>query len=59
MEKNVLMSADQIRFRNRIYVQRRMGIDRQCHNEAYESDPLHRQSGTMSRGYPVWVRAQL
>jgi hypothetical protein len=47
IEKNILMSEDQNGFRNRIYAQRRTCIDRQCHHETYESDPLHCQPAMM------------
>src|ERR1700678_1150086 len=47
IEKNVLMSEDQNRFRNRIYPRRRSCIDARCHHETYESDQLHCQPGMM------------
>jgi hypothetical protein len=57
IEKNVLMSEDQNRFRNPIYAQRPTGIDPRCHRKAHESDPLHCQlamMGNQSRK-PAWL----
>ena len=48
IEKNVLMSEDQNRLRNRIYAQRSSCIDSRCHMEPMnESNQSHCQPGMM------------